>query len=101
MRTVRLRDNRKNPRRIDGPIVTCRFLTVEEAKSLRCGDRVLFQGADGSLCEVKVNGEPKTWKREPNRVVVPWKYGLYNYGQEVTIQDGEEFYLNRFIKIIG
>ena len=29
---------------------------------------------------VKVNGKVRTWKRDPNRVEVPFKYGMYEYG---------------------
>ena len=29
---------------------------------------------------VKVNGKVRTWKRDPNRIAVPYKYGLYEYG---------------------
>ena len=30
--------------------------------------------------EVRVNGKSKTWKRQPGRVQLPYKYGLYEYG---------------------
>lgn len=37
--------------------------------------------ADNGLSRtVKVNGKVRTWKRDPNRVEVPYKYGLYEYG---------------------
>jgi hypothetical protein len=29
--------------------------------------------------QVKVNGAVRTWKRDPNRIEVPCKYGLYEY----------------------
>jgi hypothetical protein len=34
----------------------------------------------GKFLEVKVNGISKTWKRSPNKVRIPYKYGLYEYG---------------------
>jgi len=34
----------------------------------------------GKARQVKVNGKVRTWKRDPNRVEVPFKYGLYEYG---------------------
>ena len=30
--------------------------------------------------EVKVNGASKTWKRSPDKVRIPYKYGLYEFG---------------------
>lgn len=29
--------------------------------------------------QAKVNGAVRTWKRDPNRIEVPCKYGLYEY----------------------
>ena len=34
----------------------------------------------GQSRTVKVNGKVRTWKRDPNRIEVPYKYGLYEYG---------------------
>ena len=36
--------------------------------------------ADGSHMRFKVNGRVKRWKRDPDRVQVPVKRGLYEYG---------------------
>lgn len=33
----------------------------------------------GNARTVKVNGKVRTWKRDPNRIEVPCKYGLYEY----------------------
>jgi hypothetical protein len=41
---------------------------------------VWFRAMDGSARQAKVNGQVRTWKRDPNRVEVPIKYGLYEYG---------------------
>jgi hypothetical protein len=35
--------------------------------------------AQGTAKTVKVNGAVRTWKRDPNRIEVPCKYGLYEY----------------------
>jgi len=56
-------------------------LTVEEAKALKSGDHVWYYLERGDTVRVKVNGKPKTWKRTPERVEVPVKYGLYEYGR--------------------
>ena len=58
------------------------MITLEQAKSLKYGD-ILYQvnanNADGTPRRWKVNGQPKTWKRSPERVQVPVKHGLYMY----------------------
>ena len=64
-------------------------LTLDEAKALRPGDIVYacFSGnRKGEPHKVRVSGQVKTWKRDPNRVQVPWKHGLYTYGY---ITEGE------------
>jgi hypothetical protein len=33
----------------------------------------------GDARQAKVNGQVRTWKRDPNRIEVPCKYGLYEY----------------------
>ena len=37
--------------------------------------------SSGRFPRVHVNGKPQTWKRDPGRVRVPYKYGLYEYGE--------------------
>jgi hypothetical protein len=34
----------------------------------------------GCARQVKVNGAVRTWKRDANRIEVPFKYGMYEYG---------------------
>lgn len=54
-------------------------ITLEQAKNLRHGT-ILYhttnRNADKSPQRWRVNGVPKTWKREPWRVRVPVKWGL-------------------------
>lgn len=58
------------------------MITLEQAKNLRYGD-VLYhtrnKNADGTPQRWRVNGKPKTWKRRPDRVRVPVKWGLKTY----------------------
>ena len=57
-------------------------LTLEKAKALRPGDMLFHRknkNADGSPQRWRVNGQVKTWKRDPSRVKVPVKHGLYRY----------------------
>jgi hypothetical protein len=57
-------------------------MTLEQAKSLKSG-QVIFhttnKNADGTAQRWKVNGAVKIWKRNPNRIYIPVKHGLYRY----------------------
>jgi len=58
------------------------MITLEQAKNLTHGTilyHVTHRNADGSPQRWRVNGQPKTWKRSPDRVQVPIKHGLYSY----------------------
>jgi len=57
-------------------------LTLERLKSLKPGDVICIprDGRNGPE-RWKVNGKVQTWKRDPSRVRVPVKHGLYVYGQ--------------------
>jgi hypothetical protein len=58
------------------------FITLAQAKKLRHGQTLYHKkhkNADGTAQRWRVNGKPKTWKRDKSRVSVPLKYGLYNY----------------------
>lgn len=57
-----------------------RPMLLEEAFTLNYGDTIWALGRDGSAIRVKVNGKPKTWKRTPGKIEVPYKYGMYEYG---------------------
>ena len=41
---------------------------------------IWFKSIQGDARRCKVNGKVRTWKRDPYRVEVPVKYGLYEYG---------------------
>jgi hypothetical protein len=56
-----------------------RPMTLEEAKLLSYGDHIWFLATDGSARQVKVNGQVKRWKRDPDRIEVPVKYGMYEH----------------------
>lgn len=40
---------------------------------------IWVRSQNGDARTVKVNGAVRTWKRDPNRVEVPCKYGMYEY----------------------
>lgn len=50
-------------------------LTLGQAKELKPGD--ILHTPEGKRW--KVNGEVKRWKRNPDRIRVPLKHGLYAY----------------------
>lgn len=56
-----------------------RAMTFSEAKALSYGDQIWFVANDGSARRIKVNGQPRTWKRDTSRIEVPAKYGMYEY----------------------
>lgn len=64
-------DKRKNPRRS-----LYRLLTREEALALKRGDVVDFRAHNGRARFIRCNGKVKTWKRDPNRIEIPMKYGF-------------------------
>lgn len=57
-------------------------MTLYEAKQLKIGQvlhHTINRNADGTPQRWRVNGAVKVWKRNPNRVRVPIKHGLYAY----------------------
>ena len=68
-------DRKKNPEK-----KLFRSLTFEEAKALKAGDHVKVIDHGGEAYgNVKINGAVQTWKRDPNRISIPCKYGMYEY----------------------
>lgn len=72
------------------------MLTLEEAKKLKHGQtiyHVVNRNADGSPQRWRINGKVKTWKRNPNRIQVPIKWGLKTCDY-LTEENLMYFYLN-------
>lgn len=58
-----------------------RHMTLEEAKAnIDSAGHVWVLANDGSARRVKINGRTRRWKRDPDRIEVPYKYGMYEYG---------------------
>lgn len=51
------------------------MITLDEAKELQYRDVLI----DAQGKRWRVNGAVKTWKRDPHRIRVPLKHGLYAY----------------------
>ncbi len=69
--------NKKHTNKLEGE---GRILTEEEKRQLTSGNHVYIQSSCGCFRRVKINGQPKTWKHQPDRVQIPYKYGLYEFG---------------------
>lgn len=54
---------------------TFRLMTLEEAKNLR--GEFWFIAKDKSARRARVTGAVQRWKRTPDRIRVPAKYGMY------------------------
>jgi len=52
------------------------MITFDQAKTLRPGQTFL----DENNKKWRVNGKVKLWKTQPNRISIPVKRGLYEYG---------------------
>lgn len=52
------------------------MITLDEAKNLEYGDVLV----DANGKRWKVTGRVQTWVRDPSRIRVPLKHGLYVYG---------------------
>lgn len=76
-----------------------RALTPTEAKLLQYGQRIPFRDKQGQVREIKVNGAPKTWKRSPDRVEVPCKYGMYEYATFEAV-DGKMIVLGSGVMLL-
>ena len=58
------------------------MITLQQAKNLKHGDilhHTVNKNADGTPQRWRVNGMVKRWKRNPDRIQVPLKHGLYRY----------------------
>ena len=67
-------DRRKNPEQ-----KTFRPMSKNEVLLLCSGNHVWFKANDGTARHLKINGVVRTWKKDPNRIEVPTKYGMYEY----------------------
>lgn len=63
-----------------------RRMTLEEARELGWG-KFPFLCNDGKVRRCRVNAAVKTWKRDPSRIEVPLKYGLYECWRDTASAD--------------
>jgi hypothetical protein len=67
-------DKKKKPT----PVVV-RSMTRDEIMALGYNSHPAVILNNGRLGSCKVNGAIRTWKREPDRIEVPIKYGIYEF----------------------
>ena len=72
MQLSHYQDRRKHP-----TLAEYRPITPEEARTLQYGDTLYFTNGDGVARAIRINGKPRTWKRDPERLELPCKYGFY------------------------
>lgn len=56
-----------------------RLMTAAEVRQLGYGDHIWFLDLLGDARRAKVNGKVRTWKRSPEHLEIPLKYGMYEY----------------------
>ena len=69
------------------------MITKQDAMQLRHGQHihhVSLKNADGTPVRARITGKCKVWKTRPNDFRIPWKHGLYTYG-EVNELNGAEW----------
>lgn len=82
-------------------------LTLKQAKNLKHGDtlyHLINNNSDGTPQRWRVNGKPKTWKKDESKVRVPVKNGLKHFGtldedclDLVTLTPFEKYFIKTFM----
>lgn len=73
----------RSDKRVNPEVKSYRFLTLAECKALH--GHCLVIDRNGKIANVAITSV-KTWKTRPD-VKVGWKFGLYEYGQELITSD--------------
>lgn len=63
---------KKKPDEID-----LREIQLDEAKALKYGDKVYIIDKTGRAAQVRVVSSVKRWKRDPDRIEVSFKFGMF------------------------
>lgn len=64
--------------------ISYRMMTAAEARTL-WASHAPARDQNGNIRMVKINGKVRTWKRDPSRVEVPCKYGMYDYFTDTAV----------------
>jgi len=73
-------------------------ITLQQAKALQFGDYIYsnkFTNADNCTpVRWRINGQVKRWKRDPDRIQIPVKYGLYDHAYLCHGKIGNRIYVD-------
>ena len=69
----------RSDRKVKPTPINVRSMTRAEIMTLGYGDHPAVLLNNGRLGECKINGAIRTWKREPDRIEIPIKYGMYEF----------------------
>lgn len=75
-------------------MLTVRAMTLDEIKALSGHATIIAN--DGTVRNVKINGQVQRWKTRPDEVSVPVKYGMYEYARFDTAEA-----LRRFVVVVS
>lgn len=84
METLTVRDGYDKRKSVQP--VTVRPMTFDEAVQL--SGHAEFIGRQGDLRRCKINGAVRRWKRDPMRIAIPVKYGMYEFATFSLRSDG-------------
>ena len=56
-------------------------ITRENIDAYLDNSKLVVQMRSGRWHRIRRNGQTKRWKRDPMRIAVPFKHGLYGYGK--------------------
>lgn len=71
------------------------MITLDQAKRLTKNDEIyhnVYRYSNGRPQRWRINGQVKLWKRSPERISIPLKYGLYDFSY-LTENNLDEFSL--------
>jgi hypothetical protein len=77
---------------------TVRVRRMTRAEVLALSGHADFLARDGTLRTLKINGRVRTFKRDPDRVEVPVKYGMYEYAT-LSLQEALDKFVVRVVTL--
>lgn len=73
--------------------IELRNISLEEAKQLRYGDTVWILDMQAKAAQVRVGSAVKRWKRDPDRIEITFKFGLYESFRLTTSEILRQIYV--------
>ena len=65
-------------------------ITIHNVEALLDAGHIEVSMRNGNHWKIRRNGATRRWKRDPSRIYIPWKAGMYGYGAitETDFADG-------------